>query len=139
MGKQATGNFDLTKTEEPPFDDQPGATLSRVVITKEFHGDIEGTSVTQMMQAMSDRPGSAGYVAIERVIASVHGRRGTFVLQHNALSDRGDRYLNIVIVPDSGTGELSGLRGQLEVDISGGKHAYTLDYSFAPVEASTTS
>lgn len=139
MEYRATGRFDLTKTMEPPYDDAPGATISRAVITKQFHGDLVGTSVTHMTQVMSPRDGSAGYVAVERVTGTLSGRTGTFVLQHNALGDRGDRSLSIVVVPDTATGELVGLRGKLDVDISDGKHDYFLDYSFAPVEVPANS
>ncbi len=131
MKHRATGRFDLTKDLDPPYDNAPGAEISRAVITKQFHGDLVGTSVTHMTQIMSEIDGSAGYVAVERVIGTLQGRTGTFVLQHNALGDRGDRNLNIVVVPDTGTGELVGLRGKLDVDISGGKHDYFLDYYFA--------
>lgn len=134
MEYRATGRFDLTKDQDPPYDDAPGAAISRAVITKQFHGDLVGTSVTHMTQVMSERDGSAGYVAVERVVGTLRGRSGTFVLQHNALGDRGDRHLSIVVVPDTATGELVGLRGKLDVDISNGKHDYFLDYTFAPSE-----
>ncbi len=113
-------------------DDAPGAKLSHAVISKTFRGDIVGTSLTHMIAAMSDRQGSAAYVAIERVSASVHGRPGTFVLQHTATGDRGQRTLEIIVVPDTATGELTGLRGRVDVDLSDGKHAYVFDYTFAP-------
>lgn len=132
MEYHATGRFDLTKDPDPPYDDAPGATISRAVITKQFHGDLVGTSVTHLTQIMTDVNGSAGYVAVERVTGTVHGRSGTFVLQHDALGDRGDLRLNIVVVPDSATGELAGLRGKLDIDISDGKHDYSFDYSFVP-------
>lgn len=131
MQYHATGRFDLTKETDPPYDDEPGATISRALITKQFHGDLVGTSVTHLTQIMTEVGGSAGYVAVERVVGTLQGRSGTFVLQHDALSDRGQRHLNIVVVPDSATGELAGLRGKLDVDISDGKHDYTLDYYFA--------
>lgn len=135
MEKRAIGPYDLTKDEEPAYDDAPGAKLSHAVINKVFRGDIVGTSVTHMIAAMSDRQGSAAYVAVERVSASVHGRAGTFVLQHTATGDRGQRKLEIIVVPDTATGELTGLRGRVDVDLSDGKHAYIFDYTFAPDEA----
>ena len=127
MEYRASGTFDLTKTMEPPYDDAAGAVISRGIITKEFHGDLVGTSITHITQAMSERNGSAGYIAMERVIGTLEGRSGTFVLQHNALSDRGDRFLNIVVVPDSGTGELAGLRG---TSLSVSTHE---DYPYMPL------
>jgi hypothetical protein len=127
---RATGRFDLTKTQDLPYDDAPGAAISRAVVTKQFHGDLVGTSVTHLTQVISDTDGSAGYVAVERVVGTLQGRSGTFVLQHNALGDRGDRMLNIVVVPDTATGDLAGLRGKLHIDVSAGTHDYFLDYSF---------
>ena len=72
---------------------------------------------------------SAGYVAVERVTGSLHGRTGTFALQHNATMTRGTGSLNIVVVPDSGTGELTGLSGRLSIEIAGGKHSYVFEYT----------
>jgi len=127
---RATGQFDLTKDTEPPYDNAPGAAIARAVITKQFHGDLTGTSITHMTQAMTDHDGSAGYVAMERVNGTLDGRTGTFVLQHHALGDRGQRTLSITVLPDSATDQLTGLRGQLDVDISNGRHDYILDYYF---------
>lgn len=139
MEHRATGRFDLTKTDEPPFDDAPGATLGRSVVTKQFHGDLVGTSVTHMTTAINTDLGSASYVAIERVQGTLAGRTGTFVLQHNAVNDRGARHLSIVVVPDSATDELVGLRGSLDVVITPGRHEYVLDYTFAPLPATGAS
>jgi len=49
-------------------------------IDKQFNGDLEATSKGEMLSAMTDVKGSAGYVAIERVSGTLHGRGGTFVL-----------------------------------------------------------
>jgi hypothetical protein len=125
----ATGHFELVWDEEPAYDDAKGAALAKVTLTKEFHGDIVGTSSTQLIKAMSERDDSAGYVAIERVTGSLHGRSGTFVLQHSALMDRGKGDLRIVVVPDTATGDLTGLRGGVHIDITDGMHKYTFDYT----------
>jgi Protein of unknown function (DUF3224) len=134
LSHRATGRFDVTKTDDPPFDDAPGATLSRAVVTKQFQGDLMGTSVTHMTAAVSEQSGSAAYVAVERVEGTLHGRTGSFVLQHNAVSDRGERSLNIVVVPDSATGELTGLRGTFDIRIVDGKHEFVFDYSLGPTD-----
>jgi hypothetical protein len=75
--------------------------------------------------------GSAGYVAIEKVTGKLHGRAGTFVLQHTGTMNRGAQKLSITVVPDSGTGELVGLSGKMNIIIAGGKHSYEFDYSLA--------
>jgi hypothetical protein len=129
MSLRATGKYELDWDEQPPYDDAEGATLATVTITKTWTGDIEATSVTKMIKAMTAEPTSAGLVAIERVTGKVNGRVGTFVLQHNAVSDRGDRFLNIVVLPDSGTGDLTGIKGTLSLDIVDGAHNVTLDYT----------
>ncbi len=81
-----------------------------------------------MLSAMTATKGSAGYVAIERVEGTLHGRKGTFVLKHDGSMDRGAPSLEVRVVPDSGTGELEGLRGRMQIDIVEGKHLFTFDY-----------
>lgn len=98
------------------------------IVRKEFSGDMVGTSEAQMVAAYTGTPGSAGYVAIEHFAGSVEGRSGSFVLQHSGIMANGEAELTVRIVPDSGTGELTGISGTLEIDNSDGKHPYVLDY-----------
>jgi hypothetical protein len=104
------------------------APLGRLSIDKTFRGDLEGTSKGEMLTAGSPVKGSAGYVAMELVTGSLHGKRGTFALQHTGTMMRGAAQLTITVVPDSGTDELQGLQGTMVIDASGGKHAYDFDY-----------
>ncbi len=108
--------------------------LGRMSIDKRFRGDIEGTSVGEMLTAFGGTgvKGSAGYVAVERVTGTLAGRRGSFILQHSATMNRGVPQQAIVVVPDSGTGELVGLTGSLTITIVAGEHAYDLAYALAP-------
>src|ERR1700722_2045882 len=104
----ASGNFEVRiSPQKPDNKEAESANIGRMSIDKQFHGDLEGASKGEMLAAMTDVKGSAGYVAIERVTGTLDGRSGTFVLQHNATMTRGAPYLNIVVVPDSGTGELA--------------------------------
>jgi hypothetical protein len=98
-------------------------------IDKQFHGDIEATSKGQMLAAMTEVPGSAGYVAMERVSGLLHGHKGTFSLQHSGTMTRGVGQLTILVVPDSATGELLGLAGRMAINIAEGKHSYEFDYT----------
>ena len=129
MTTRATGAFDVKIT--PLASDTPaeGSPLGRMSLEKQFHGDIDATSSGEMLTAGTAIRNSAGYVAIERVTGTVHGRKGTFALQHNATMTRGVGKLDIVVVPDSGTGELTGISGALTIEITGGKHDYTFDYT----------
>ena len=132
MSQRATGTFEVKLDREPPFDTADGSAIGRASITKQFHGALEGTSQGEMLSAgSSEVPGSAGYVAIERVQGSLHGRKGSFILQHNGLVDRGSPTLSVKVVPDSGSAELKGLRGSLTIEIRDGKHFYTFDYTLA--------
>jgi hypothetical protein len=126
----ARGTFDVTMEAEPPFLEQDGIKLSRTVVRKEFSGDVVGRSEAQMVAAYTATPGSAGYVAIEHFTGSVGGRSGSFVLQHHGLMDRGEAALTVTIVPDSGTGELAGISGMLQIDNDAGKHSYVLEYEY---------
>ncbi len=102
-------------------------------LDKTFHGDIEATSVGEMLAVRTAVAGSAGYVAIERVTGTLAGRAGTFALQHWGMMDNGSPDLKISVIPDSATGELAGLTGTMSIDIQpGGKHFYAFSYSLPP-------
>jgi hypothetical protein len=130
MVHQARGTFDIQAQREPPFDPGEGATLGRTSFTKQFHGELEATSVVHMLSAVTEVKGSAGYVALERVKGELSGRTGSFVLQHSGVMTRGKPELSVTVVPDSGTQELKGIAGRLSIDIVDGKHFYTFDYTF---------
>lgn len=106
--------------------DGPIAVMS---INKTFAGDLHGSSVGQMLAFRTPVQGSAGYVAMERVTATLAGRHGAFTLQHNGLMTRGTPQLSVVVVPDSGSDGLLGLVGTLEITISEDRHDYRLLYS----------
>jgi hypothetical protein len=126
---RATGTFEVKLNPQPPYNDPEGALLGRLSIDKEFKGDLEATSKGEMLTAGTSIKNSAGYVAIERVTGSLNGRTGSFALQHNGTMDRGSPRLTIHVVPDSGTGQLTGLTGTLGIEISSGKHSYVFDYT----------
>jgi hypothetical protein len=132
VSTRAIGTFEVKLAPQTP--DAPGdeAVLGRMTIDKQFLGDLVGTSRGQMLAFSSSVKGSAGYVAIERVTGSLHGKKGSFHLQHTGTMDRGAPTLNVTVIPDSGTDELTGLSGSLAIQIEGGVHSYTFDYSIDP-------
>lgn len=121
---QVNGTFDITMT--PQGDAQPWA---RQRLEKVFHGPLQGTSTGEMLAVRTGVKGSAGYVALEKVSATLDGRKGTFFLQHSGLMDKGAPTLTVSVVPDSGTGELQGLTGAMTIKAEGGKHTYGFSYS----------
>jgi hypothetical protein len=127
--KHAMGSFDVSIKPLEPYNQSPEAELGRRSIDKQFHGQLEAVSQGEMLSAGTPTKGSAGYVAIERVTGTLDGRSGSFTLQHNATMTRGTPYLNIIVVPDSGTGQLTGLSGTMNIIITDGKHAYDFEYS----------
>jgi hypothetical protein len=133
MATQASGTFEVKLTPQPPAEGTEDSTLGRLTIDKQFHGDLEATSVGQMLSAGTGVKGSAGYVAIERVTGTLRGRGGSFVLQHSGTMTRGAPRLTITVVPDSGTGELVGLAGQMAIHIADGKHSYDFEYTLGEV------
>jgi hypothetical protein len=126
---RAAGTFDVKLNPLPVYNDAEGAMLGRLSIDKTFHGDLAATSRGEMLSAGTAVQGSAGYVAIERVSGTLHGRSGSFVLQHSGTMTRGVPQLVVSVVPDSGTGELVGLAGTMRIDITNGAHSYVLDYT----------
>jgi hypothetical protein len=129
--KKATGTFSVKIGPLPQYNTSQDAKLARMSIDKQFNGDLVGTSQGEMLSAGTDTKGSAGYVAIERVTGKLNDRSGSFVLQHNATMTRGAPYLNIVVIPDSGTGGLAGLSGTMHIAIDKGNHSYEFEYSLA--------
>ena len=130
MKAHASGPFDVKLLPQKP--DNPAAesaNIGRMSIDKQFHGDLEATSKGEMLSALTDTKGSAGYVAIERVTGTLRGRTGSFVLQHSGTMTRGVPQLSVTVVPDSGTGELAGITGTLDIKITDGKHFYEFDYT----------
>lgn len=122
----ARGTFEVALKQISGPEEAP---LGRMTIDKAFHGHLEGTSRGQMMSAFTETQGSAGYVAIELVTGTLNGKTGTFLLQHNGLMTRGMGTLTINIIPDSGTGDLAGIRGTLVVAVVEKKHTYELEYA----------
>ena len=129
MSEQANGSFEVRLTPAEQGADMP---VGRMTIEKEFHGDLEGTSRGQMLMAASSSvQGSAGYVAIEKVEGTLNGRRGSFYLQHNGVMTRGAGDLTITVIPDTGTDQLVGLSGKMNIIITDGKHSYEFDYTLS--------
>ena len=126
---KAAGPFDVKLSPQVADSYTDGLTLGRMTIDKQFRGDLDATSKGQMLTGMGGVKGSAGYVAIEQVSGTLQGRKGTFILQHTGVMDRGAPQLTITVIPDSGTGELIGLSGMMTIDIVNGKHSYELTYA----------
>lgn len=128
MNHTAKGSFEVKLAALNLSDVAAQEKLGRMSIDKVFAGDIAGTSKGEMLSSMGEVKGSAGYVAMERVTASVNGRKGSFVLQHSSVMNRGAPVQSIQVVPDSGTGELTGISGSFRIVIEPGKHLYEFSY-----------
>ena len=133
MTHRASGHFDVKLLPLPADADRPASAMARRSNDKQFHGDLEGSSVGQMLMIGTAVSGSAAYVSIEVVTGKLHGRQGSFALQHNGVMTRGDGVLTITVVPDSGTDELLGLAGTLDIKIIDGRHLYDLAYTLESV------
>lgn len=131
MSGTIRGEFDV-KMLPQPADPALGEAIGRMALDKRFHGSLAATSKGHMLAFRSPVDGSAGYVAMEQVDGTLDGRKGTFVLQHSGTMDRGIASLVLTVVPDSGTGELLGLTGSMQILIDGGKHFYVFDYVIPP-------
>jgi uncharacterized protein DUF3224 len=128
MMRLATGGFSVKLGPQGP-DAHAEPALGRMSIDKHFHGDLDGASRGQMLTAGTQVKGSAVYVAVEKFTGTLHGKSGTFMLHHTGIMNRGSATLTVAVVPDSGTGELSGISGQMRITIADGSHRYEFDYS----------
>ena len=107
-----------------------GMKLGRMLIDKTFEGELNAKSKGEMLSAMTPIKGSAGYVAIEQVEGTLSGKKGSFILQHFGIMNQGDQRLVLEVVPGSGTGELTGLTGSMDIIIKDGNHFYEFEYAF---------
>ena len=134
MSERVTGPFVVKVTPQKP-DTQiaRAANLGRLTIDKRFHGELEAISKGEMLATQTEVKGSAAYVALERVTGTLKGRYGSFVLQHSATMNRGKPASSVTVVPDSGTGELTGLTGKMNILIApDGAHSYEFDFRVEP-------
>jgi len=125
---KVSGPFDVTVVPEAGGM-AAEAGIGRMALDKTYHGDLEATGRGVMLAVRTAVEGSAGYVAMERVTGMLGGRAGSFVLQHSGTMTRGAPGLSVRVVPDSGTDQLAGLSGAMDIVITGGKHTYEFEYS----------
>ena len=121
----AKGSFDVTLT---PQDAPPDAPVARMLLYKEFHGDLEAISHGEMLAAHEPRTGAGVYVAIDRVTGTLHGRGGSFLMAHRGIRNAERQELSIVIIPGSGTGQLEHITGTVGIEIKGKEHFYSVEY-----------
>ena len=125
----ATGTLDVKTVPQPPEDAAGGGVIGRLLLDKQFHGELEARSAGTMLGARTPVQGSAGYVAQELVTGMLNGREGSFVLQHYGVMNKGEMEQIVTVVPDSGTGQLTGLTGRMTITVENGVHNYRLDYT----------
>lgn len=132
MTHHATGTFEVKITPEAQeAAPDGGLPTGRMGIAKTFSGGMTGTATGTMLSAGAPRPGSAGaYVAVDQFSGTVDGHKGGFLLIHRGTMDKaGNGELDVIIAPDTGTGELEGIRGTFSINIEGGVHHYDLAYT----------
>lgn len=129
MTQQSAGAFDVKMAPQTAEATAAGETIGRMLLDKKYHGSLDATGKGQMLAMRTPVQGSAGYVAMELVVGKLDGKSGSFVLQHSGTMNRGAKQLVLNVVPDSGTGELVGLSGDMEIIIAEGKHRYKFEYS----------
>ena len=129
---KAKGKFEVNlKPIDAYAKGQDGVNIAWMSLDKTFFGDLEATSKGKMLSAVTGTQGSAGYVAIEQVIGSLAGKKGSFVLMHYGTMTNGENHLLLEVVPDSGADELLDLTGKMEINIEGGQHFYDFEYELA--------
>ena len=131
MKKKAKGKFSVEGSPEPIGELEQKIGTMRMKFEKRFEGPLEANGIVSMMGIMDQELGSGGYVAMERVTGSLDGKQGSFCLQHSCTMFRGKQKQEILVIPDTGAGDLKGLSGQITIDIADdGQHYYTFEYEF---------
>ncbi len=131
MITKATGSFTVKLELQPASAQADAAVIGRRTLDKQFQGDLEANSAGEMLAVMTAIEGSMAYVALEKVTGTLAGKQGSFVLQHASQMVRGKPFQSIRVVPDSGTDDLLGLEGEMQIDIRDGEHFYNFEYNFS--------
>ncbi|WP_428149410.1 DUF3224 domain-containing protein [Brevundimonas sp.] len=128
--RHAVGTFRVQMTPGAPEVVEAGLGLSRYGLSKTFEGGIDGTATGEMLAGGPPGVETAGtYVALERVVGTLDGRQGAFLMAHRGDINAGGYTLSITVVPNSGTGELVGLTGDFALTVTDdGVHHYDLAY-----------
>ncbi|WP_287129874.1 DUF3224 domain-containing protein [Candidatus Cyanaurora vandensis] len=126
---RASGTFTVSMKPQTPSEELAGGSLGRMLLDKQFEGGLVAVGKGEMLTAITQIQGSAGYVAIEHVTGTLHGQQGSFVFQHSGTMTRGAQQLAITVVPDSGTEALTGITGQFTLSIVDSQHFYEFEYS----------
>lgn len=130
MPAHASGTFEVKVIPQTPDNkDAQSANIGRMSLDKQFRGDLEAASKGEMLAVRSENMTSGGYVAIERITGTLHGRTGSFALQHSGAMSGGSQQLTITVVPDSGTDKLTGITGKMSIKIENKQHFYEFDYA----------
>lgn len=131
----ATGTFTVAEMVPQPFEASvtTGLPNGYALMRKEFRGAINGTAQTQFVYAFDEERGGT-YVALESFEGTIDGRAGACNITHSATTSGSDRSNEmLLIVPGSGTGELSGITGTGDIVVDAdGTHHLNLEYRFAP-------
>ena len=121
----ASGEFEVQFSPQTADEIDVGRTL----INKTYRGGLEGLGQGQMLSKRTAVKGSAAYVAIEEFSGNLEGKKGSFTLQHTGTMNRDAPSLTVIVVPDSGTEELTGISGVMRIEQAGGKHSYEFEYT----------
>lgn len=131
MRKVAKGAFEIVMKPAVAGEGAGRLAVGRMLIDKEYSGDMVGQGQGEMLSAGNPAAGSAGYVAIEHVTAMLDGRSGSFAFQHSGVMHEGDSQLSITVVPGSGTGDLFGIQGSCKITLVERQHYYEFDYALS--------
>ena len=128
MPQRAVASFEVISWDQSTYDDPVDApALSRATVRKVFRGELDASSSAELLMCRPD-DASGGYTASERIIGKVGERTGSFVVQHGATQD-GERYdVYGRVLPGSGTGDLTGIRGVCTFRHDQNGAVFTLDY-----------
>jgi hypothetical protein len=129
MSHRATGTFDvkITPLESSIKEDKA---FGRLGGDKQYRGDLDGTAKAEMVAYGTGAAGSSGaIVGIEKVTGKLAGKSGSFVLAHRGLMSAGKQSYSVVVVPGTGTGELTDIDGKMDIIIEAGKHSYVFEYT----------
>jgi Protein of unknown function (DUF3224) len=120
----------VQSSKADPYDQTGGPALVEIHLSEIFAGDIEGESLVRALEVQPNDY-SSYLISMQRFHGRLGERQGTFVLQGSETVEKGNIQAQWFVVPGSGTGALSRLRGEGGFKGHFGKGSDgTLDYWF---------
>lgn len=130
MSSKIRSTFKINSWNEKPFSmSDKGPKLIRASVTQTYSGALVAKSTIEyLMTTFADD--TSTFIGIEEILGELEGKSGSFLLEHDGTHKDGVAKSDFKIIPNTGTGKLSGIRGEGSYEATHETADLTLEYDF---------